>query len=485
MKKFLLLLLCGVNLFASAQSGITWNMGMNIASTTTGNDHPRVVINAAGNPLVLWGHSNDAMFSRWNGTMFTTPVMLNPMTMMIAHASWMGPDIASHGDTIYVVFKQMPEGDTASHIWLVRSFDGGVNFSTPVQVDSPIDTVTRFPAVTTDSLGNPVVAYMNFNASFGNAQWAVATSNDFGSTFSPSVQASGWSSGTSTVCDCCPGAVVSSGNNVSVLYRDNNNNIRDSWAGLSTNGGNSFSGGWNIDQNNWMIMSCPATGPDGVIIGDSLFSVFMNGNGGSRVYRSVSSLTGMAVQSSQLVTGSITGLTYQNYPRIDRYGNAIGYVWKQIISGVEQLALSFTNDINNGFPAASDTVDLNDITNTDVAISNGNVFVVWEDDNSGTVKYRKGTFNMPTAIEEGIEQVLFSVSPNPVANGVINILRNNAKNTQIIYTITNLLGQELIYNSTTFQNNSLLIDVSNLVAGTYFLKIESDNKLLVSKIIKP
>src|SRR5687767_12688697 len=93
-----------------SQSQITWiGAGSNLNTAATGNNRPRVVMDAVGNPLVLWGYSSRAMFSRWNGTSFTTPVMLNPMNMTIAEAYWMGPDIATHGDTIYVVFKQTPE----------------------------------------------------------------------------------------------------------------------------------------------------------------------------------------------------------------------------------------------------------------------------------------------------------------------------------------------------------------------------------------
>jgi hypothetical protein len=263
-------LLLSVTTFS--QSGITWGMGMNLATSSSGNDHPRIVTDASGSPLVLWGHANRAMFSRWNGTAFTSPVMLNPMSMTVAEASWMGPDLATHGDTIYVVFKQSPEGDTSSHIQLLRSFDGGQNFSGPFQVDQIGDSISRFPTVTTDEIGNPIVAFMKFDPTFGSARWAVSRSTDFGTSFTTDVKASGWSSVTSTVCDCCPGAIVYSGNVAAMLYRDNNSNIRDTWAGISNDGATTFTEGLNVDQNSWMLMMCPATGPDGLISGDTLYS---------------------------------------------------------------------------------------------------------------------------------------------------------------------------------------------------------------------
>src|SRR5262245_53432048 len=93
---------------ATSQSGITWTAGMNISANTYGNFHPRMALDAAGNPLVIWGRmANESVyFSRWNGSAFTTPVALNPPWLTVATATWMGPDIASKGDTVYVVAKR-------------------------------------------------------------------------------------------------------------------------------------------------------------------------------------------------------------------------------------------------------------------------------------------------------------------------------------------------------------------------------------------
>ncbi len=395
MKKLLLLTFVFLTIFASAQSGITWGMGMDIANSSHSNMHPRITLDAAGNPLVIWGRMSDesVLFSRWNGTMFTAPVALNSGGMTVATASWMGPDIASKGDTVYVVWRQTPESmDTSKHIFIARSFNGGVSFSAPVQVDNIGDSVSRFPTVSIDATGNPMVAFMKFNMSFGASRWVVAKSTDYGNTFSIDTKASGWG-GSTEVCDCCPGALVLSGNTSAMLYRNNNSNIRDIWTGISTNGNTSFTSGFNVDNHNWSLSSCPSSGPDGVIIGDTLYSVFMNGASVNyRTYLSKSSLSSGAANSVSNLTGAITGLTQQNYPRIASYGNAMAIVWKQTVSGVAQLPILFTNNIAIGFPATYDTVDLSNITNSDVAIANGKIFVVWEDDNSGTVKYRTGTY---------------------------------------------------------------------------------------------
>ncbi|HQW46036.1 MAG TPA: hypothetical protein PLZ98_03125, partial [Chitinophagaceae bacterium] len=267
---------------AFAQSGITWSMGMNIAANSYDNMHPRMSLNGAGQPMVVWGKMSDksVQFTRWNGAAFTTPIKLNPAWMTVAGASWMGPDIASKGDTVYVVVKREPEAADTNRIFIFTSYNGGVSFNAPVELAVIADSLTRFPTITTDASGNPIVAYMKFNSSFLESRWVVTKSMNYGASFMTDVKASGYSGVNAEVCDCCPGAIVTSGNKTVMLYRDNLSNIRDIWCGLSTNNSTSFPSGFAVDNNNWMVMSCPSSGPDGVIIGDTIYSTFMSSSTG-------------------------------------------------------------------------------------------------------------------------------------------------------------------------------------------------------------
>ncbi|MBP7388754.1 MAG: T9SS type A sorting domain-containing protein [Chitinophagales bacterium] len=487
MKNTLLIIFSCINSFVFAQSGITWGMmGMDIANNTHDNMQPRIAVDGSGNPLIIWGRMSDesVFFSRWNGTAFTAPVKLNPAWLTVATASWMGPDIAAKGDTVYVVVRQTPEStDTSKHIYIMRSFDGGVSFSTPILVDNIGDSISRFPAVTIDDNGNPIVAFMKFNPTFGDSRWVVTKSSDFGNTFSPDVKASDYNGAGDEVCDCCPGTIISSGNVCAMLYRDNASNIRDMWTGISTNGGASFPSGFAVDTNDWMIMSCPSSGPDGIIIGDTLYSVYMSGGSGSyRVYFSKTIISTGELISHTALTGAITGLTQQNYPRIARNGNAVAIVWKQNVSGATQLPMLFTNNISNGFPATYDTVDLANETNTDVAVSNGNVYVVWQDDNSNTVKYRTGTFTPDTvAIISSVKEIAentFSIYPNPT-NDFLNIKSISSENFSV--NIFNALGEK-IYSAVSTLNLKLV--TQNFSNGIYFLQIKSERKSFTQKFIK-
>jgi hypothetical protein len=479
MKKTLALLSFIVfSIHAMAQSGITWITGNNIASSTFSNMHPRIAMDGSGNPMVIWGKMGDesVYFCNWNGGSFNPPTALNPGWLTIATGSWMGPQIAAHGDTVYVVVKQTPEADTASHLYMIRSFDGGNNWDNPIKIDNIGNHISRFPTVTTDAAGNPIIGFMKFAADFSNAQWNVTRSYDFGNTYTTDVWASAGSGG--VVCDCCPGAIVNSGNTVAMLYRANNSNIRDSWAGLSTDGGLTFSDGWNFDNNNWFIAACPSTGPDGEIIGDSLYSVFTNGASGTyRTYRSVSSISSGMAQPAVALGGTIPNLNVQNYPRMTRYGNAMAIVWRQSVNSVEQLPIYFTNNIVNGFPMMYDTVDLNSITNADVALGNGTIFVVWEDDASGTVKYRRGTYITTVGIPETAEET-FSVYPNP-AKGVVMI--DGLKNTESI-KLFNSLG-ETVRNVVPANESRVIIDIKDLAEGSYFVQVVTGEGVITQKLV--
>lgn len=486
MKRKLQLLSTGLLLLSSslfAQSGIIWNSTTDVNMMSMyGNQHPRVVLDRSGDPMILWGNSgnNNAYFSKWNGSSFTTPMIVNTGVPVFA-ASWAGPDIAAHGDTVYVVVKETPE--MMNPAWMFKSFNGGTSFTGPVQLDINLsDSISRFPAVTTDNAGQPVVAYMKIDGSFANARWVVTRSNDFGATFSIDVLASDWSGG--DVCDCCPASITCSGNTAAVMYRDNNANIRDMWCGISDDAGTSFMGGFGLDNPDWMLMMCPSSGPDGVIIGDTLYSALMSGfTGDYLIYYSKSSISGMANSSVAPITGMFAGLTNQNYPRVATDGSAVGIIWQQTVSGQSQLPLLFTNNIDNGFPAQYDTVDLGDVTNADIAIRDGIIHIVWEDPNSGTVKYRSGTFNSVLGVENTHNNSLVSVFPNP-STGLINVQIANNHSGKAEMNITDLLGKNISTEIVILNNGKMTVDISELKTGIYFMDVIINNDHFIAQIIK-
>jgi type IX secretion system substrate protein len=456
-----LVILIGLIFPKTATSQVTWDQTIDVASSSFGNNRPRITANAAGDPLIIWGKGSDLMYTRWDGAEFASPIKLNPTGVTIATANWMGPEIAAHGDTIYVVYKQTPEDLVTSHIWCIRSFDGGQTFTAPVQVENTGNDKSRFPTVTTDNEGHPIIAYMRFNASFLDARWVVTRSFDFGETFTSDVMASGWSGPDSEVCDCCPGTIHSSGDNVAIVYRDNNENLRDSWAGISTDGGLTFTKGVNIDQNGWMINACPSTGPDGVIVGDTLYSIFMNAASGQAiVYYNETPITDLSTDTSQAVPGSGEGLQ-QNFARIASSGKSATMLWRHSAEFSTGLAVMFTEDITKGFPTSFDTLAYFQVVNGDVTMSSTKILVTWQDNSGTVVKFRSGTYETSTATGEISKTKIVTFHPNPAENELY--LEADATP----YYITNLSGQMVL------QGDEKQIDISTLPPGLYFISTAS------------
>ncbi|MDF2438674.1 MAG: hypothetical protein K0Q95_3050 [Bacteroidota bacterium] len=483
MKNILLLFFVLFSFTLSAQNGISWSPAINVASSAYDNMHPRIVTDRSGDPLVIWGRGSDesVFFSKWNGTGFTMPMKVNSPGLTVATQSWMGPDIAAKGDTVYVVMKQTPEADTTKHIYISRSFNGGATFSAPLRVDYIIDSISRFPTVTTDDMGNPIVGFMKFNNSFGDTRWVVSKSVNYGSSFYTDVKASGWSGPGAEVCDCCPGSIVSSGNRVAMLYRDNLNNLRDMWAGISYTSGNSFFDGLAYDQGNWMLMSCPSSGPDGVIIGDSLYTTYMSAaTGNELVYTNASSLSLLNNSAGSAITGQFAGLTQQNYPRMASVGNAIATVWRQSANGDDYLISRFSKNVAAGMYDL-DTIASSGVMNADVAVINGKVFAVWQDYNSGTVKYRMGTFQTATSISKHKETDGFIVYPNPTRDLIMIELKDSNNQTEI--TLLNALGQVVAHHIVPAGKTQTEINTKDLTNDVYFVTVTSSTNRYMKKIV--
>ena len=485
MKLLLLSSLCFLSPIIFGQNQIMWDTTSDVSSSAFGYNFPRIVKDGAGDPVISWTYNSNMYFARWNGFGFTTPITLN--TSPISGAGWMGPDIASKGDTIFAVYKETPEADTNSHVWCVGSFNGGITFNPPVRVDYIGDDICRFPTVTVDVMGNPIIGFMRLDAGFGNARWVVSRSTNLGVSFSADVLASGWSSVTSEVCDCCPSKIVSDGNTVAMPYRDNNSNIRDSWVGISTDGGANFNGGMDVDQQGWMVMSCPSTGPDAVIIGDNLYTTYMSGAiGSARVYyniSSISALTGsMAIPLDQTST---TVLTSQNFPRIDNDLNSMAFIWKQVSGGQQELAIQFTEDITTGINPLLEIVDINNVGAVDVMMNNGTIWVVWEDASSGTVKYRSGTYSQSLGTKPSDNlQSYITVQPNPSSD--VWKISGISQSHRIHYDLSTISGEIIERNSVSnFDSKfNLEVDNSGLNSGIYYLIISDDYSIETFKLLK-
>jgi hypothetical protein len=233
------------------------------------------------------------------------------------------------------------------------------------------------------------------------------------------------------------------------------------------------------DNSNWNITSCPSTGPDGFIIGDSVYSVFMSsGSGMAMVYLGRSSIS-TGTSSKAGITSMFSGLTAQNYPRIANSGYAAAAVWKQNTSSGVSIASSFTPNISSGFSGYSTVATGSGMQNADVAMSPGVVHIVWEDDNTNSVMYVRGTY--ATTAVQPMRKELVDVYPNP-ASGNFSVSVKTLSNIRYSY-LSDVTGKHIAV-TPSMQGNIAVYSTSGIAkGGYYFVMVDDGGKEYYSKLI--
>jgi hypothetical protein len=466
-------ILC-LSLNAFAQQTINWGPEISVADGVTyGNVRPRLALTTNDEPIVLFGKNGigKLFVAKGNAGTFGTPVDILPEGLGTYLANWTGPDIAAKGDTVIAVFKALPFED--GDIYAVRSTDGGLTFSDTIRVDDHETGRTFLPALTIDNNGNPIVDYMIFDGPNDNPRYVVAQSTDAGLTYGQRVVAS--STVTGEACDCCPAEMVTDGTNQLLLFRNNESNIRDIHAVRSTDGGATFPAAADMEELGWFITSCPSTGPHGIIMGDSLFTVAASRVSGSyRVYIGSGNLNGtLALENQASPIPPTNNNGAQNYPRISGEGNTMVMVWEEKeTSNPDVFCAVVTNGNINSFADYKARVNTNTTgvqTNPDIVYKNGFAHIVYQDAVSGDVIYRKGTVGVAGTNENSFSTL--AVAPNPSATGVFMI---SGLSTEIErWSVTDLSGKAIVSNLVK-QVNGLEITLDPAVGnGVYLLTLEN------------
>ncbi len=467
-----------------AQQGIVWEPEITVADgSVAGNVRPRLSLTTDDLPLVVIGKSgNGELFVvRGNGTSFDAPVQVTPPGMQTYLANWTGPDIASNGNNVVVVFKAQTllEG----HIYAVRSTDGGITFGDTLRVDNHDIGQTWMPALDMDENGNPHVTYMIFNAQGLDERIVVTSSQDGGATYLPQQVVTGSAPG--VACDCCPPEIIIQGQYQLALFRNNESNVRDSWGSLSTDGGASYNSDANLDNLGWVINSCPSTGPHGVILGDSAYTVSASrADGTYRVYASAVGLSGGLnlnhVQIMQEPT-SAAGDS-QNFPRISGSGDTLIVVWEEKEAGNTDIMCAIATDglvqTLGTFKSKVNETTMGVQSKPDVILRNGVVHVIYEELTSGNVIYRKGMVTNVAAITE-LPEPNFELYPNPARSYVV-ITKIDPTAIHDV-RMTDQLGRQIPVTQTQTNEGMKLIWSNEIQSGTYTIVVTVENGQILTQ----
>lgn len=470
----LLFAFCG-----NSQQVLSWSSEVQVANGTNfGNLRPRIVLTANEVPLVVFANTNSMQIyaARWNGSSFDTPVSLLPAGMSAYVLSWTGPDVAAKGDTVVVVFKADPIED--GNVYAVRSINGGITFSDTIRVDNYNAGVAWMPSLDIDENGNPSVVYMAHDSVWVHPRYVVAHSTDAGLSYNPSMEIS--LAIPDEACDCCPAEYVINGNREVLLYRNNEANIRDIFGVYSADYGATYNSYEQLNQLNWLITSCPSTGPHGLFRNNELVSVSMNrASGKNRVYITTTATSTVLGTSSDLMMTAPSNVNgTQNYPRISGNNDTIVMAWQESNPSNFDAYCAFTTTGNVNDLLSSKgivNVDPNGAqTNPDVFFKNGKVHYVFQDGLTGTVIYKWGTFGMLDLTEE--QHATFKILPNPAFTEIQIVGAEGA-----LFLLKDLQGKELKRGKIVGQE---FISIESFPAGCYVIEVLSSEGYAIQSWIK-
>jgi hypothetical protein len=465
-----------------SQYVIDWEDPIEVSEDGMDNNRPRITLDAAGNPLIIWGKDSgrEIYFTRNDGSDFSDPITLLDPEFDVFTGDWAGPEMSSNGDDAFVTFKRYPENEFGAYI--LKSEDGGQTWSDTIRVDNiPIgDEQSRFPNVTVNDEGNPAVTLMKFTGNYLDPEYEVLTSSDGGLTFGPIVNSS-----TDLIpgeaCDCCTADIVNSNGKLIQLYRNNASNIREIKVTISEDWGATFGEPVHIDDTDTFSNICFSSGPDGLVAGNKLIAVYRaNIPNGYRVYASQYDLeTGDILHF--VVDPFVPSNVAQHNAKIAGDSMNQLMVWEEFTSVTSNVLYSYSTEGPGGFSAWSDT--LNVVTsgrqvNPDVAYSDGEFHVVWQDKYSGRVAYRKGTVVEGVSVES-LSDTQVIAFPNPFTTEFI--LKNLQGYRQI--EVANILGQTIFQKE--ISTTQITIPMQDHPVGTYLVNLISNEGISSSvKLVK-
>ena len=487
MKKFLPVFLLFSNL--SFSQTIQWDDTITVSPSSFGNKRPRISLINDSIPAISWGNftTKEIYFSKMNDQgKFDVPIRISALGQTTYIQDWTSHEMAISGDSIYIVYKNDPL--TTAGSYLVRSLNGGQTFSDTIRIDPPNGFISFLPTVDIKNDGNPVVAYMENNADWTDPRFVVLNSNDTGTSFTSPVNASKGIS-PAEVCDCCPATILAHDTMQFMLYRNNNSNVRTMWATVSSNSGSSFTQGVEVDQTGSVSASCQSTGPAAIVKGDSLWTVWRSTAGGkTRIYISSTSINDLQVGSHFRVS-DLGNSCVQNYPRIKGKSALTGVVWQEALYGNTDIIFSYTEGETTSLLQRRDTVNIYKMgiqMNPDIAIDKHNNFhIVWQDNATGTVVYRKGSISTVLGTNETMRDIGLNIFPNPntgeftlqLNKEMLNQVRHDRK--ICVYDVLgNCVLKQQINNSEIQQ-----IDLSNTAKGIYIVEINTGREKINKKVV--
>ena len=432
----------------SFSQNLIWSQPIEVASGVSASLRPRVALDNQDNPIVIFAQNanpNQLYKTKFNNNAFEPIVNLATAAPYVSSAA--GPEIAFANDIIYLSFENENEG-----VYMLKSINGGNTFSDTVRVDN-VHNKAVLPNVNIKSDFNPLLSFTRVNSSWTQINQVVSNSIDGGQTFLPDVSASVITS--NQPCECCFSKVVSEGSTQASIFRNNDNNVRNFYASVSHDGGQSFSDYLEIDLLDWNLNACPDAGPDAYLKNGKLFITYRSGSlGPNRVFVARVDLNSLSVEQVTPVDEALSSSMAQKYPDIAGDESNVGVVWMDNRSMLNDCFFSYSTD---GFDSWSTPVYISDsslmvqFVEPDVAYRNNKFHFVYRNQNQNIILYRTAELQNTSSLHE----VVFNLEIN---DSKIQLPEH------LNYQLFDVSGK-LIQNG--FEST---LDISGLSKGLYLLK---------------
>ncbi len=473
--KTTLSLLLALPIFVYAQTTVVWEDSIVVTATALPVTAPRVSLLSDGTPLMSWGTSSNTnsqiWCSRFENGFFTAPVAILQSPAEPSLFGFGGYDVAVSDSQIFVVFEQF-----ASGIWLTRSDDGGLHFNEPVQVQGPISGGgSTIASLTVDGTGNPVVSYIQIK---NGATYQVRRSPDGGESWGEPVTANAPAPG-GAVCECCNSDLLASGDSIWIVFRNNNQNLRDIWVSRSTDLAASFDIATDVDDTDWQVNVCPISGPHIARSGDSILSVWMSrASGTARVYCSALH-AGTMQAGQQLDFPNIPGPPEgQTFPEIAAAGDTVGVVFleksKEIVFYHSTTGTTDLNAQPQRFALPDHSLQF-----PSLAYRDGVFHLIYTDATADKVLYRRGILTQSSRTLEP-STLGISVFPNPTNDGAFWVKSELAELETV--GLFDVFGKK--YLTQKASGYEAKVEMTGLPKGIYFLKIKTKKGEVVRKLTR-
>jgi hypothetical protein len=459
-----LLLLSGL---FSVHGQVFFSLPVNVSpSSAYGGYRPKIVIPEDGKPIVSWAKSGSGagtFKAKWMGPameMFENPVSILPGTYSYFVGNIDGPEAITFNDTVLITMWNY--ADSISNIFLISSFDGGNTFVDTNLVYTTIKRV-EFPSIALLGDGSLGIAFLRSETDETLPEILFTRSIDNGENWSMPANISAVNPG--IPCECCPLKLSASATKTVVTYRNNVDTIRDFYAAVSDDFGLNFNTGFPIDTSQYWTFTCPTSGADSEILGDSLFSVYTTKMGSQyRVKFAGHHLTDTNGFNDFFLDTAVS----HNYPTLAISNDTMAMVWQQTFSFTQDVYFSYrTSTLDWSEPVNITNASANQVT-PDIAIANGMFHVVYFDQPTRP-KYIRGKFSPWTTVNEtSKEENNFLVYPNP-SEGNVEIIGEGS------FTLTDLTGKTICTGDVTTIKNRL----TSAAAGSYLITNGSVTKKII------